>query len=270
MSLKPRFTRWILRQSGGVAPHGACCVEPGDCREQKLLSECDTLSGTWYEGKTCSEIIPDCDPVGSCCVEYPPGTFICWGVGGIGNVSVTESACDVANGTWTLNGTCPDDDCSDTGACCKLDFPHSCNNLHEYECAQLEGLHEYKGDGTNCGQLGICDPPAWACCYNGSCTTETEAECSGTWHENELCAEVDCWGDPCESVTIQCCAEGTEWLCDTTSGDYYCAGDDVVDCECNCNGLSCDDCLATTDCAGCEDFDSCNCECPPPGNCIEV
>ena len=35
-------------------PTGACCVAPGDCRENYIKAQCDNLSGTFHASQTCA------------------------------------------------------------------------------------------------------------------------------------------------------------------------------------------------------------------------
>ena len=211
---------------GSPCGKGACCVEAGNCQWPKFKSECDTLSGTWYEGKTCGDIEPACDSIGSCCEEIePPGTFRC-------SESFTELDCQDVGGEWTLNGTCPDDDCSDTGACCDT-TTNSCTVTHEYQCVSP---NEYKGDGTNCDG-GICDPPIATelCCWQDSCMALPEDLCTSTFINGTVvnsCANCD--PDTNFSGDVYCCEAEVCWLMDD---EDTCEGSSVVECsDCNEDG----------------------------------
>jgi hypothetical protein len=80
---------------------GACCFHDGTCQ---FLSQaaCLPLLGQWYGyGSVCLPNNPCAQPDGSCC--YPDGSC----------EVMSNASCTVSGGTWTIDGVCVPNTCSD-------------------------------------------------------------------------------------------------------------------------------------------------------------
>jgi len=117
-------------------------------------------------------------PTGSCCIS------------GVCTVT-TQVVCGA--GTWTVNGTCTPNPCSQpTGACC---YPQGfCFVIPQAQC--LAELGTFSGVGTTCNPNN-CPQPTGACCYpQGFCFVIPAAQCSaegGEWQGGgTTCTPNDC------------------------------------------------------------------------------
>lgn len=83
----------------------------------------------------------------------------------------------------------------ETGACCAMDM--SCTEQTETDCFNSGG--EYRGDGTMCSTVDICEPLTGACCVDGvGCLDDTlEDDCTnqgGSYQgDNTICGPNTCF-----------------------------------------------------------------------------
>ena len=92
------------------------------------------------------------------------------------------------SGVTTLNTFNPYGQGNNGGVCC---YQEQCFDIPEATCSNVGGT--WNAD-VNCAQVSCIEPdPTGACCYNGNCVIQTEANCVGTY----LGDDSNCSGNPC-------------------------------------------------------------------------
>ena len=92
------------------------------------------------------------------------------------------------SGVSSLDTLNPYGDGSNGGVCC---YQEQCFNVPETTCGNVGGIWYAE---TNCAQVDCTTPdPTGACCSNGNCAIQTEADCNGTY----LGDDSTCSGNPC-------------------------------------------------------------------------
>ncbi|MCA9296414.1 MAG: S8 family serine peptidase [Phycisphaerales bacterium] len=129
------------------------------------------------------------------------------------------------------------------GACC---VPQGtavgtviCEDFLEDECNLIGG--QFRGVGSNCGTLAICDFTIGACCLDGTCDLFNQTNCEaagGTFagvganclEDDDLCAEP-------------ACGVNATGGCLVANGTPYCADEMCCDAVCEIDPFCCDDTL---------------------------
>jgi hypothetical protein len=217
VSLKPGFTRWILRRSDSAisyTPSGACCIV-GECSYITEL-DCDILSGTYlgngapcdgnpcptgaccnnesctdeheYEcmgpnvvyrgdGTACTDSPPPCTPW-ACCVEGACTMETLEDCNSLGGYWHQGDECGAAHGDL-----CGGDPCTSvSGECCTEHLTVTVYPFYNYCCCEWTTYNFDCDDGESCGD----------------CRARAEADtvCAGCGVDNNLscpdCADGDC------------------------------------------------------------------------------
>jgi hypothetical protein len=182
---------------------GTCCLPDGSCQDI-VNTECAELHGAFLAGGECAATT--CVPFGACCQG--------------GSCSEVEEA--ECTGVYVGDGTICDGAVCALGSCCTNADPPACqDDLIEFECDGIGGLHR---SGVTCVSGPSCDVRG-ACCFeeSGTCADDVRpGTCGaggGVFTSQALCSEV-----PCE-LKGACCADGlcsvtTRADCEAGVGDY--------------------------------------------------
>lgn len=251
-------------------PLGRCCfvgiIFPPFLCDVTTEAECANYIGSfWAEGLICDN---PCDGgVGSCCFDIDDGPLAydtC--VDGL-----SEQACISGGGVFDRGGVCtlvgcclPNGGCQDadpeccvasggepavngercltaiciahpTGACCFEGPLPNCIVMTAAACEEAGG--SYRGDGTNCGVTGFCEPVG-ACCVPGNaipedhCEVATRFEClhlGGDYQGDGSVCPTSGFCDPgargacCVPTAIPegLCVETTAEECEAQGGEFF-------------------------------------------------
>jgi|GEM_PF-392194 len=143
-------------------------------------------------------------PTGSCCIGQTCSI-------------TTQTAC---GGTFRqVDGACTPNPCAEParGACCQqIGANQVCRFSTQASCAVSFPSSSYLGDGSTC-QPSPC-ATIGACCIGATCTSTTQAACSGTWTSSVGCTSNPCSGSCCIGTA---CTVTTPAAC---TGSYTATG----------------------------------------------
>ena len=199
-------------QGGVCSPNpcmGVCCEYMGSmagsgglnypyCSNALTQETCEAEGNVWHADGVIADC-PDCPILGACCAA---------GQSGGPCTEVTEAACNIIGGHWTLGVHCGpgSQECDDWGACCHNDpysnasAPLVCEVTNTGSCSGLLGTyHPFQiCDTVNCANdLGTCCSPSYVC------TDVLASHCFGVgyvWTGGQNCAQ-----NPCVVPTGSCC-----------------------------------------------------------------
>lgn len=181
---------------------GACCGTDDLCKEATLTG-CAAEDGDYRgDGTPCDSLIFCGTVVGACCLNN-------------GCQMLLPQACNDLGGSFQgTDAICMDTDVCALGSCC-VGGTTCTDNLFPAECVALGGVQSL---GLTC-LGGACDPMG-ACCRNGACTIETEANCGfGSVYEGDgtTCTEGRCTLGAC--CTRGACTNVIPSGCDASDPD---------------------------------------------------
>jgi|GEM_PF-3879429 len=219
---------YVLNVFDALAPPtGACCVA-SVCVATNTESECDALTGDWYEGEDCATFVcPGSCPEDTLRIEIftdeyaSETTWDLYEQGG-GEIASGDPGNNNALHTWDV--------CLETAKC--YDFTIYDSYGDGICCSYGDGYYElylndvlvasnyaFSGDFDTVAVGGGCGEPVGRCCYGDpsapDCADNTEAECAalvGTWDYG-----LNCTDDPCPVLPPNdTCAGAAPAACDYT------------------------------------------------------